>query len=86
MRDIFRSSGDFLVDLTPSWRNLGSNWEDLGLRFGSFWCPCIHIFELFEMYFSNEVDSKLLGVGGMGEAILDIRHRACAYGVPKFSP
>ena len=28
-------------------------------------------FELFEMYFSNEVDSKLLGVGGMGEAILD---------------
>ena len=47
VRDILRSSGDFLVDLTPSWRNLGSNWEDLGLRFGSFWCPCIHIFRTF---------------------------------------
>ena len=47
VRDIFRSSGDFLVDLTPSWRNLGSNWKDLGLRFGSFWCPCIHIFRSF---------------------------------------
>ena len=50
------------------WARIGKIWGSVSEVSGAHAFTC---FELFDMFFSNEVDSKLLGVGGMGEAILD---------------
>ena len=50
------------------WARIGKIWGSVSEVSGAH---AVTFFELFEMYFSDEVDSKLLGVGGMGEAILD---------------
>ena len=54
---------------------LGVIWARIGKIWGSVLevsgAHAFTFFELFKMFFANEVDSKLLGVGGMGEAILD---------------